>query len=374
MYNNMFSVSKNKSAKHGNYTFGFELKNIVYFSDFASGGFTSLVFNGEHRAGENVIGLTNLGYVDIDNKKWPLFTDTLKDWCRERGMALARSASESAGSYRIIFKRNLEIVIDSDKGDCVVLGLGLGLEQYRTKSAAGDVASFVLKTELEWFAQELSALGASDNIDVTSANAGMHSKEIGEVLVDMNVFDLIEIPLMPVDWGGVKNTTRGEILVESATQNGLAGRFKVVMKGDKETIRLVSGNCFKALINGNVEDVGIADCVKRRCHLLDPLAGSGLNLDVRCEDSDAYMPFICAVSADRSALFVTSGGQHNRNFSDKSVLLIVFKRDTGGEWSKEFVSEISVDGSRYLIDEKNKKFRDVETGAVSESESGAVGG
>ncbi len=374
MYRNKFSVSGNKSAVHNNYTFDFRDKVIQSFKDFKDLGFTMLIFSGNHRKSEYLIGMSNLGYIDIDADFEPIFNDGLIDFCRENHFGLARSGSNKKGKYRIIFKRSITIEIDNN--ETLIKWIsggsdGFVLEQFRTgpESIAG-AARYVLETELEYFKELLEGYGNTLNIDITSANPAMHSKELGEVLLDFEVDKLGIIPLTLYNFEDIGKTFVSNAEVSFATQNGIWGHFQVTVKDSKEIIRLVRGNCLRARVGNNIEPVGIADCIKRGVHLMDPIEQAGLNSDLRCEDDDAYMPFIVSVKKD--VMFVTSGGQHNRNYGGKSIILIVFYEAEQDQLDTKYVSSITVDGFEYTIDEKNKKFARAATPNPTSTSQGKV--
>ncbi len=358
MYENKMSVSVQKSPEHGNYTYGFAVKNIDGFEDIASGGFTSSVFSGSHRKSEFLVGMTNLGYVDIDAGFEPLYkSEDLERICKKNAWGLSRSGSQKQGKFRIIFKRGVEVVTQKNRA----IALGFEMEMFSIeKEYISGLVRYILQAELEYFCEVLPG-GNVKNIDITSANPAMHSKELGEVLVEFESEKMPEMSLELYDFTKVtRGLSAGNIKVNLATENGRVGAFSVKSGGGKECIEMTAGNCLKARVNGLVIDVGLMDCVQKGLHLLDPLEGSDYNPSLRCSDDDAYMPFIMSIweapDGFSNRLYLNAYGQHNRNYGGISTISVMFVEDIASRLDKKYTSLIVYKGEKYAIDEVNRRY------------------
>ncbi len=348
------SVSRNKSEKHGNFTYGFKVEEIRAYSELAGVGFAPCEFKEEHRKNENVVGLGELGYIDLDDSVGG--DKELVGWCRKRGFGLARSGSNRAGRYRIVYKRDQLI----ERGASVVSWWGFEALRF-FEGEQSSVVGFILEQELKWFQRELPE-GFVESVDVTSARASMHSKEIGEMLVDKELEELGVLPAEIYDYSKVKyRDTAGKAGVVKVCEYGQELEISVKIKEGKEILLVRTGNVFEGKVSGSgrVEKVTIGEALRLKCQLRDPIAESGLNPERRCGDDDAYMPFTLRLNTEEDTLFCAAFGQHDRNHETKSRILIVFREGSQQEREEsdmDFWSVVDWNGSEFVLDEKNRKF------------------
>ncbi len=334
-----FSVSNKKGSgkAKGTYTFDYVVKDIETVHDIKDGGFSSTIFKDGHRKGENAIGLCDLGYVDIDGGFEPLYKEEdLRAFCKDN-FWLTRSQSNMEGKFRLIYLRQISVDIVGDLG--VVSMFGMEVYSFPKEHMSMFITN-ILEQELVFFEENIPG-GNVSNIDATSTNSSMHSKELGEVLYECDLRPIY----IDYDYGAFKKRTVSNFNVVEVGEYGLTSIFKPVIKKGKEMLILKSGNIFQVDGREGLLDVTIGEALVGKYHLYDPLR----ELGGRCEDGDAYMPFIMSLVGE--VIYVSAWGQHNGNKGNS--ILIVFER---GIVDKKYSSLVSIDGVDYWIDEKFKKF------------------
>jgi len=352
-----FSVS-NKQQGVGTYTWGYKVKEISSFVELLDSGFSVWKYKQGYRNGENIEGFLDGGYVDIDAEHEPFFDDSLIDLCKKEGWGLARSQSLKRGKYRIIYKRC--ITIEGEDEEYFLKGWGFN-DIRINKENIYDYGRVALATEMDYFIEKLKNWGRGnvDNIDKTALGRAMHSKKVGDILVEPR--DIIVLPWVEYDFNNIEYSSVSKVYCRDAANVGRMGHFKVRTYNNKETIEMVSGNVIKV----GSQYMGLGEAIRSGKHLSDPI--EGINNKYRCEDDDAYMPLKARKDGDTLILF--SVGNHNRNGENtgntgnfyKSLIWVKFtEAQTEAEIEEKYKSVISIDGLDYLIDENSKLFKKVE--------------
>ncbi len=343
-YVGCFSVSDKEGSIKTNYTYTFNFKPTrmedIGFDALIGLGFSPMIFEGGHRNTANCIGMTDLGYVDIDTKEGmiPVPERVFEEW------SCYRSKSRNPGRFRIFYRRPF-VVQDSKivSIDGIILK---DLDGYFVPGVIGQL----LGQERDWFLELVPE--ASDYFDITALQPSMHSKRIGEKVYD-NEIKLVELGAYNFDALEVGGRHGSNFEIGSVTEFGMISHWQRVVRGNTETLYLKTGNILEAGVGGMIKEVTLGEAIRESYQLCDPIGSSITTGFQRYPDvGDAYMKM--KLYLDGSRLYASAWGQHDGNHKEKSRIVVSFDE---GEIEDKYVTRAVVDGIGIEIDEKNKTFR-----------------
>ncbi len=375
-YQDKLSVSSEISKKHGNCTYGFKLADFDFNKplNFSKLGFTGWVFKDGHRTKDNMIGMTNLGYIDIDLPRVPagdsyngkiLTPDDIIKALSSAGKAfyLSRSKSGTPGKYRIIYKRPFTM----ENGELISTGVILN-----TFKHAGEVCVRINRNEADAFLEILPE--AEPFIDKTSFDYHMHSKNLGgflysqdgDCLMSGKEYDLDK--LLEVD-----NSTQDRIDYQTSiegsfdTDNNLC-YFKLVraakdqvftrggneIKGDSEYYRWVGGSTLPINDSGGADKIHILQLFDNRKYWIDDSKIGGIPKNKHL-GRDAFMQFKSfgiQVFNNKESITFWSAGVHHTNIGYKLIITFNILDEVWVEDSSEF-NHIRTDDGDFWADSKS---------------------
>ncbi len=343
-YIDCFSITPKQGGEkvNGTYTWGFTPTKIVNFDTLKTNGFSPTIYKGGHRNKINSIGMTNLGYVDIDTKDNmpPINAEVFIGWL------CYKSQSRKPGKFRVFYKRPFVI-----QDNLIVSTDGIILKDLKDYFVP-DVISTLLEQERDWFLDKFPT--ATAYFDITSLNSHMHSKHIAEKIYDVDISNMEIVDFGFYDFEKLKIGERvgNSFNIGNITAYGINSTFERVVRGNTETLYLKHGNILEANVGGVVKKVTLGEAIKNGYQLSDPIGEFKTTGFSRYPNvGDAYMKM--GLYRDKKFVYASAWGQHDGNFMARSRIVVVFKES---RVDMKYVTKVTIDGVAILIDEKHKTF------------------
>ena len=330
-YTNKLSISAKKGVKD-NFTYDFKLADFDFkepTEDLHSMGFTPMVYLDGHRRKDSYVGLTDIGYFDIDlGKDEPMKYEDFQPLIDAKyALVIAKSKSGAVGKYRLIYKRNFTI----EDGCVIDNSLGVILYQFESKEESALFVEYILNIEVEKLIERVPTVKA--HIDSTACKVHMHSSWIGDYLYHSDGLTWINNYLEDIE-GFHEYKSRNYRVFEKCSvtmlavnDKGIKTRFKSEKKESGKIVHRAYGNTFNT---------------SRGVMTISQILSNGVRpqlydvIENRIATGDAFMPFI--VSKYKQMIFLSSSGIHDRNKNEK--IQVIFNK---GEVDKDYAVEMSID-------------------------------
>ncbi len=346
-YKNKLSISAKKGVKD-NFTYDFKLADFDFkepTEDLHIMGFTPMVYLDGHRRKDSYVGLTDIGYFDIDlgEDKPMKYEDFQPLISAKYALVIAQSKSGAIGKYRLIYKRNFTI----EDGCIIDNGLGVILYQFESKEESALFVEYILNREIEKLIKRVPAV--KPHIDCTACKVHMHSSWIGDYLYHSDGVTWMDSYLKDIQ-GFHEYKSRNyrafekcSVAMLGISDKGVKTRFKTEKKENGKIVHRANGNTFHTS-RGLMTISQILSCGARPqlCDVIED----------RIRTADAFMPFI--VSKYKQMIILSSNGIHDRNKNEK--IQVIFNK---GTVDKDNTVEMSIDNNRYAIDEINLTYKEI---------------
>ena len=338
-YRGCLSVSKKNGPMD---TFTYDFKVQEFNPDYLlNHGFTSMVYSDGHRRKDNYIGLTDIGYFDIDLGKGEPVSLTMLEALSDKFMVIAKSKSKIEGKWRLIYRRSFTIegltVIGSE-------GLNFALRTFSNQLEKQLFTEYILRKEIDMLIERIPQVDS--HIDKTSCKVHMHSSYVGEIVeVNENAemwMDVESYGILDFEINSSSRILASSYSINETQDKAIKTRFQSRKTDEDKWVHKAYGNAFCTKHGWKT----ISQILSERLQMCD--LPSIMHRD-RIESPDAFMPFV--VNLYGKFLILSSRGIHDRNHME--VIRVVFRQDI----VKDGI-ELTVDNHSLMIDEINQTWRE----------------